>query len=209
VLLSLGGRTRRSIIGSGACRRGDSCEHISPACGRGQAAGLECFPVAPVSATAADRAAQNRTRSPLLRRADFTSSLSGTPGGGCVMRKLGLIAGAVLAGVGLVGPLQGVADAQTGKLVVIVLENEPYASIAGNSQAPYLNQLIAQGKLFTDYAGVADGSNPNYLAMTSGLTSALSPPAANVCRAIDASGGSVSWKEFMESMPGNCADGNS
>ena len=56
---------------------------------------------------------------------------------------------------------------------------------------------------------MADGSNPNYLAMTSGLTSALSPPAANIFRAADASGGSVSWKEFMESMPGNCAQGNS
>jgi phosphatidylinositol-3-phosphatase len=125
------------------------------------------------------------------------------------MRKLALIAGSMLAGIALVGPLQGAASAQTGKLVVIVLENEPYGSIVGNSQAPYLNQLIAQGELFTNYAGVADGSNPNYLAMTSGLTSALSPPAANIFQAIDASGGSVSWKEFMESMPGNCADGNS
>jgi hypothetical protein len=125
------------------------------------------------------------------------------------MRKLALLAGSMLAGISLMAPLQGVADAQTGKLVVIVLENEPYASIVGNSQAPYLNQLIAQGELFTNYAGVADGSNPNYLAMTSGLTSELSPPAANIFQAIDASGGSVSWQEFMESMPGNCADGNS
>jgi uncharacterized protein (TIGR03437 family) len=125
------------------------------------------------------------------------------------MRKLGLIAGSVVAGLSLLGPLQGVADAQTGKLVVIVLENETYANIVGNSQAPYLNRLIAQGELFTNYAGVADGSNPNYLAMTSGLTSALSPPAANIFHAIDASGGSLAWKEFMESMPGNCADGNS
>jgi uncharacterized protein (TIGR03437 family) len=125
------------------------------------------------------------------------------------MRKLGLIAGSVVAGLSLLGPLQGVADAQSGKLVVIVLENETYANIVGNSQAPYLNRLIAQGELFTNYAGVADGSNPNYLAMTSGLTSALSPPAANIFHAIDASGGSLAWKEFMESMPGNCADGNS
>jgi Concanavalin A-like lectin/glucanases superfamily/Phosphoesterase family len=124
------------------------------------------------------------------------------------MRKLGLIAGSVLAGVSLVGPLQGVADAQAGKLVVIVMENETYANIVGNSQAPYLNQLIASGELFTNYAGVASGSNPNYLAMTSGLTSAQSPPALNIFQAIDGSGGALSWKEFMESMPGNCAQGN-
>ena len=125
------------------------------------------------------------------------------------MRKLGLIAGSVLAGVSLIGPLQGVADAQTGKLVVIVMENETYANILGSGQAPYLNRLITQGELFTNYAGVADGSNPNYLAMTSGLTSALSPPAANIFQAIDVPGGSLAWKEFMESMPGNCAQGNS
>ena len=125
------------------------------------------------------------------------------------MRRLLLIAGPVLAGMSLMGPLAGVADAQTAKLVVIVMENETYANIVGNSQAPYLNRLIAQAELFTDYAGVADGSNPNYLAMTSGLTSALSPPAANIFQAIDASGGSLAWKEFMESMPGNCAQGYS
>ena len=74
------------------------------------------------------------------------------------MRKLSVIAGSVLAGISLVGPLQGVADAQTGKLVVIVLENEPYANIVGSSQAPYLNQLIAHGELFTNYAGVSQGT---------------------------------------------------
>jgi acid phosphatase len=56
---------------------------------------------------------------------------------------------------------------------------------------------------------VADGSNPNYLAMTSGLTSEKSPPSPNIFQAIDGTGGSLTWKEFMESAPGNCADGNS
>ena len=125
------------------------------------------------------------------------------------MRKLGVIVGGVLAAATLIGPLQGIAQAQTSKLVVIVEENETYGNIVGNSQAPYLNQLIAQGKLFTNYAGVASGSNPNYLAMTSGLTSAPPPPSPNIFQAIDASGGSLTWKEFMESMPGNCAAGNS
>jgi hypothetical protein len=122
------------------------------------------------------------------------------------MRRLGFL-GCLLLGISLAFPLQGAAAAQPGKLVVIVMENETYDSIAGNSEAPYLNQLIAQGQLFTDYAAVASGSNPNYLGMTSGLTSALSPPSPNVFQAIDASGGAVTWKEFMESMPGNCASG--
>jgi len=125
------------------------------------------------------------------------------------VRKLSVIAGGVLAGAALMGPLQGIAQAQTSKLVVIVEENETYDNIVGNGQAPYLNQLIAQGKLFTNYAGVASGSNPNYLAMTSGLTSAPPPPSPNIFQAIDGSSGSLTWKEFMESMPGNCAAGNS
>src|SRR5712691_1802822 len=123
------------------------------------------------------------------------------------MRKLGLISCLLLV-ISLVLPLQGAAAASpSGKLVVIVMENNTYGNIVGSSQAPYLNQLIAQGQLFTDYAAVASGSNPNYLAMTSGLTSALSPPSNNIFQAIDGSGGAVTWKEFMESMPGNCASG--
>ena len=101
------------------------------------------------------------------------------------------------------------ATAPSGKLVVIVEENEPYGNIVGNSQAPYLNQLIANWELFTNYTAVASGSTPDYLAMTSGLTSSLSPPSPNIFQAIDATGGTLTWKEFMESMPGNCAQGTS
>jgi hypothetical protein len=98
--------------------------------------------------------------------------------------------------------------AQSGKVVVIVEENEPYDSIVGSSQAPYLNQLIANWELFTNYTAVASGSTPDYLAMTSGLTSSLSPPSPNIFQAIDGTGGALTWKEFMESMPGNCAEGS-
>jgi hypothetical protein len=122
------------------------------------------------------------------------------------MRKLGFISCLLLA-ISLTLPLQAATAAPAGKLVVIVMENETYGNIVGNSQAPYLNQLIGQGELFTDYAGVASGSNPNYLAMTSGLQSAQTPPAPNIFQAIDGSG-THTWKEFMESMPGNCGSGS-
>ena len=124
------------------------------------------------------------------------------------MRKLGFIAGSLLLCAGLVWPLHVAAAAQSGKLVVIVMENNTYDNIVGSSEAPYLNQLIAQGELFTGYTAVYPASNPNYLAMTSGLTSAQSPPAQNVFQAIDGSG-TGTWKEFMESMQGNCAAGTS
>ena len=103
--------------------------------------------------------------------------------------------------------ISATATTQSGKLVVIVEENEPYGNIVGNSQAPYLNQLIANWELFTNYTAVASGSTPDYLAMTSGLTSSLSPPSPNIFQAVDGTGGTVTWKEFMESMPGNCAQG--
>ena len=76
------------------------------------------------------------------------------------MRRLGFL-GCLLLGISLTLPLQGAAAAQSGKLVVIVMENETYDDIAGNSEAPYLNQLITQGQLFTNYTAVASGSNPN------------------------------------------------
>jgi len=98
------------------------------------------------------------------------------------------------------------AIAASTKLVVIPLENESYDDIIGSSQAPYLNQLISQGTVFTQYTAVASGSNPNYLAMTSGLTSAPTPPSPNVFQAIDASSG-LTWKALMESMTGTCAAG--
>lgn len=115
------------------------------------------------------------------------------------MRKVGLVVSCLLLAVGVAWISRGAVEAQSGKLVVIVEENESYGDIVGNSQAPYLNQLIAGGELFTNYTGVADGSNPNYLAMTSGLTSAKSPPSPNIFHAIDGTGGSLTWKEFMES----------
>ena len=56
--------------------------------------------------------------------------------------------------------------------MTIALENESQPAVAGNADAPYINQLIANGELFTNYYAVASGSFPNYLAMTSGNTAA-------------------------------------
>lgn len=125
------------------------------------------------------------------------------------MHRLGLIGGCLLLAGILVLPPQ-TAGAQSGKLAVIVMENQSFSDIVGNSQAPYLNQLIAGGMLFTNYTEASgNGSQPNYLAMTSGLTSPQSPPSPNIFQAIDGSGSALTWKEFMESMPGNCANGTS
>ena len=126
------------------------------------------------------------------------------------MRKqLALIGGCVLMAAGLAGAIPAISAAQSGKLVVIMEENETYDSIVGNSQAPYLNKLISQGELLTNFTGIADGSHPNYIAQTSGLSPSQSPPTPNIFKAIDGTGGGLTWKEFMESAPGNCANGTS
>lgn len=100
------------------------------------------------------------------------------------------------------------AQAVSGKIVVIVMENQLYTDIVGSAQAPYINSLAAQGELFTNYVAVINGSLHNYLAMTSGLTTKLNPPSPNVFQAIDATAGTETWTEFEESMSGNCGAGS-
>lgn len=56
-------------------------------------------------------------------------------------------------------------------VVIVVEENKNVGQIAGNTRsAPYLNQLMAQGAVFTRSYGVAHPSQPNYIALFSGMT---------------------------------------
>ncbi|MEO9170921.1 MAG: alkaline phosphatase family protein [Candidatus Baltobacteraceae bacterium] len=55
-------------------------------------------------------------------------------------------------------------------VVVIVEENKSYRDIVGNSEdAPYINSLVARAALFTNSHAVAHPSQPNYMALFSGL----------------------------------------
>ncbi|MFO0809792.1 MAG: alkaline phosphatase family protein [Gemmataceae bacterium] len=54
--------------------------------------------------------------------------------------------------------------------VVLVLENRTFGQMLGAADAPYLNSLIPQGGLLTNYFAVTHPSQPNYLAMFSGST---------------------------------------
>lgn len=57
------------------------------------------------------------------------------------------------------------------RIVVVIEENKEYSDIAGKiGAAPYLNQLISRGALFTRSYGVAHPSQPNYLALFAGIT---------------------------------------
>ena len=56
-------------------------------------------------------------------------------------------------------------------IVVVTPENENFGDIVGNTaEAPFLNQLISEGMLFTNYFDMMHPSQPNYLALFSGST---------------------------------------
>lgn len=101
---------------------------------------------------------------------------------------------------------------------IIVEENKPIGNIIGNSQAPYINGLIKQYSLVTNYNAVGHPSLPNYLALTSGstqgITSDCNPPAAgcmlnaiNIADQLEKAG--KTWKAYAEDMPSPCYAQNS
>jgi hypothetical protein len=91
----------------------------------------------------------------------------------------------------------------TEPVIIIMMENKQYSDIVGNSAAPYIQSLIAQGTLYTSYEA-APGSLPDYLANTSGLTGSTSG-SDNIFNQLQTAG--VSWGEYEESMPSTCYTG--
>lgn len=55
-------------------------------------------------------------------------------------------------------------------VVVVIEENKPFLSLAGNAQAPYINELASGGALMEQSYALAHPSLPNYLALFSGST---------------------------------------
>jgi acid phosphatase len=89
--------------------------------------------------------------------------------------------------------------------VLVVLENQNYADVVGSANAPYLNSLIAQGTLATNYYANTHPSIGNYFMMTSGnivtnddeYTGTISPP--EIVSALTGAG--KSWKVYAEGIP--------
>lgn len=59
-------------------------------------------------------------------------------------------------------------------VLIVVMENRAYNEIIGSPNAPYMNLLAATGVNFTQSFAVTHPSEPNYLAMFSGSTQAVS-----------------------------------
>lgn len=89
---------------------------------------------------------------------------------------------------------------------VVVEENHSYAQVVGNPSMPYLNLLINNYGLATQYYANAHPSLPNYLWLTSGgndgITTDVCPATVaqdNIVRHLDAAG--ITWKSYAENLP--------
>jgi phosphatidylinositol-3-phosphatase len=108
-------------------------------------------------------------------------------------------------------------------IVLLVLENESFGTTWGSgSAATYLNGLRAQGVLADHYYATSHHSLGNYIAMVSGQP--VQPATAGDCEALNLydcvqgqtamaggrnladqiEGAGLSWKGYMDTMPGPC-----
>jgi len=110
----------------------------------------------------------------------------------------------------------GSAKAQTATVpqydhvFLVIMENNGYGQIVGNPYAPILNALVSDYGVATNYAGVADPSEPNYVAMLGGdffgITSddpyffpGQTVDAENLLSQLNGVG--KSWKGYFQNMP--------
>jgi phosphatidylinositol-3-phosphatase len=93
-------------------------------------------------------------------------------------------------------------------IYLLMMENKEDTAIVGNSSAPYINQLISQYGLATNYTAVAHPSQPNYLALFSGSTQGVTDDdlhdvvAVSLADEVDLTG--KSWRIFAQNVPPNC-----
>jgi hypothetical protein len=93
---------------------------------------------------------------------------------------------------------------------LLIMENENSNQILGNSNAPILNALAQDYGLATNYTGVADPSEPNYVAMLGGDFFGISDDnpywfpghtvsAANLMSQLEGAG--KTWRGYFQNMP--------
>ncbi len=88
---------------------------------------------------------------------------------------------------------------------IVVLENAGYTDAIGSASMPYLNGLIAQGSLVTNYYADTHPSIGNYFTLTTGTQVTNNDAFGgvvttdNVARALGVSG--KTWKLYAESIP--------
>lgn len=90
-------------------------------------------------------------------------------------------------------------------VVVIMEENLSYGAFNKTSQAPYLHGLSRACGSEAFMHAATQPSQPNYMAATSGVATALGTRTSNnnIFHQVQSAG--KSWKSYQESMPSNCA----
>jgi hypothetical protein len=95
-------------------------------------------------------------------------------------------------------------------VILLVMESEGFSAIIGNNNAPILNALAQDYGLATNYSGVGDPSEPNYVAMLGGDTFGLNSDdpywfpghtvsANNLMTQLEAAG--MTWRGYFQDMP--------
>jgi hypothetical protein len=93
---------------------------------------------------------------------------------------------------------------------LVISENHKFDQIIGNPNAPIINALAADYGLATNYTGVSDPSEPNYVAMLGGSDFGISSDdpyffpgqtasADNLMSQLDAAG--KTWRGYFQDMP--------
>jgi acid phosphatase len=85
-------------------------------------------------------------------------------------------------------------------VVVIMEENLSYGNVIGNTNSPYLNMLASDCALATNFHNETHGSQPNYMAATSGVATAIGAHSSNTSIYQQV----ASWNDFEESMKSPC-----
>ncbi|PYT69376.1 MAG: hypothetical protein DMG42_21865 [Acidobacteria bacterium] len=123
------------------------------------------------------------------------------------------VSGVVAACLTLVasGPsLDAQSFPQYDHVFLLIMENENYNQVIGNRYAPILNALAQDYGLATNYRGVADPSEPNYVAMLGGDFFGINSDdpywfpghtvnANNLMSQLEGAG--KTWKGYFQSMP--------
>lgn len=91
-------------------------------------------------------------------------------------------------------------------IFIIVMENRSYEEVVGNSNAPFVNNLIKNGALAQNYYAIAHPSLPNYIALLSGGTYGITSDCTNCIisktNLIDQlENNHKTWKAYFESLP--------
>jgi len=96
-----------------------------------------------------------------------------------------------------------------GHVYEIVLENHEAGSIIGKASAPYINGLVGQYALATNYTAVSHPSLPNYLALWSGSTQGVTNDGIHDFTTGQTLGDQMSasgrsWHVAAENVPSGC-----